>query len=130
MKAGFVCNDEDYIWSSCGSYLLGLTDDLVSRDEFFRSMNLSPDALFSSPESYDDIPEKPVHKKRLTDEQGLLVMQEICGFISHAQFQQLNKTDRNRYIRILYAKGLSVQQLVRICEISKFTVERILQMKK
>lgn len=131
VKSGIITHPQEYPWSSCVSYFLGCEDDLLSKKVFFGLTNTSaePDNTVFCAADEDFICE-PVERVRLSDEQGIQLMWKVSGCSSHAQFQKLGKTKRNKSIKILRNKGLSVRQLVRICGISKSTIERILGMKK
>ena len=128
LKAGIVSHAEKYKWSSCAAYCSGVNDELVSLDEITELLGFRPE--FSG-EDADACSEafvyEPKEKYHVTDEQGIEWMQILTGCQSHAQFQQLERKKRNTYIRKLHQKGVSVRQLVRICGITKSTVERIIK---
>ena len=131
VKAGIVVRPENYPWSSCSAYYDGKNDEIVSVHEFYKLSGCSPEELRKTGNDAESCPVSlPAEKIHLSDERGTLIMQNVSGCISHSQFQKLPKPDRNRYIKILHEKGLSVRQMVRICGISKSTIERILGMKK
>lgn len=130
-KAGIIDQPHEYPWSSCISYYFGFEDELLAKEDFFKMTGFPSEPgnmVFCTVDETAFI--EPVEKHRLLDEEGIRLMQEISGCCSHAQFQNLEKPKRNKSIQSLYKKGLSVRQLVRICGVSKSTVERILGMKK
>ena len=66
----------------------------------------------------------------LTDEKALEIFKGITKLESTSAVENLCKVERNRYIRKLRKKGLTVRQVARLMDISETTVKRLCQMNR
>lgn len=61
---------------------------------------------------------------RVTDEQAKKIMKKIAGCDTVARYQELGENLKERYIKKLYEKGLSIRQISRLTGVSKGLVEK------
>ena len=133
VKANMCRYPSEYRWSSCSAYYgkknslidTGLADRIAgNRDSllrfFSRDTDHSNDELFAND-----------HRKQklfLTDEKALEVFISTAKLSSTSEVNRLNKVQRNRLVRELRNKGLTVTQVARIMDISVTTVKRLSKM--
>lgn len=68
-----------------------------------------------------------VFRKRLTDEQAILLFKNQTGCNNTTEFQALEKTKKQKRILKLYAKGMSIRQISRLTGETKGMVEKWLK---
>ncbi|MBQ7761383.1 MAG: transposase [Clostridia bacterium] len=68
-----------------------------------------------------------VFRKRLTDEQALLLFKNQTGCNNTTEFQALEKTKKQKRILKLYVKGMSIRQISRLTGETKGMVEKWLK---
>lgn len=133
VKANMCRYPSEYRWSSYNAYYgkknslvdTGLADRIAGgRDSllrfFSRATNHSNDELFAND-----------HKKQklfITDDRALEVFISTSKLSSTSEVNSLNKVQRNRLIRNLRTKGLTVKQIARLIDISETTVKRLSKM--
>jgi hypothetical protein len=91
--------------------------DLMTMDEFIGIHQEAVDA------SCMDVTEKAV--LRVTDEQAKILIQKISKCENISDFQHLDPDQRNKYLKKLREKGLSIRQLSRLTGISFSVVRNI-----
>jgi REP element-mobilizing transposase RayT len=123
-KAGLCKLVEDYPHSSYMEYfnensIVDRKDvlDLMTMDEFIGLHREAVDA------SCMDVTEKAV--LRVTDEQAKILIQKISKCENISDFQHLDPDQRNKYLKKLREKGLSIRQLSRLTGISFSVVRNI-----
>ena len=123
-KAGLCKLVEDYPHSSYMDYFGESSfvdcDDvmkLMTMDEFIGLHREAVDA------SCMDVTEKAV--LRVTDEQAKILIQKISKCENISDFQHLDPDQRNKYLKKLREKGLSIRQLSRLTGISFSVVRNI-----
>ena len=130
VQVGLVNNPNDYKWSSSAKYFSN-RKTFVEKQQAIKFAggldNLQKFLLQPSEEKCLDVNEG---NRRLTDDDGILLRNELTGCTSPGEFQRLEKEVRNSYLKELHTSGLSVRQLVRLCGISKSTIERALGMRR
>ena len=84
------------------------------RDEFVSFLNVDSD------DKCMDI--SSVRYSFVTDEKGKELVEKISGCKNVAEFQKLDKKQRNLYIQELKKEGLSVRQISRLTGVSKSIV--------
>ena len=90
---------------------------LMTMDEFIGLHREAVDA------SCMDVTEKAV--LRVTDEQAKILIQKISKCENISDFQHLDPDPRNKYLKKLREKGLSIRQLSRLTGISFSVVRNI-----
>lgn len=120
IKAG-LCNKTDaYKYSS---YIDYLGDQHFVDTEFVFSMISKDEFLDFHNEDNSDICMEIEEHFRLTDEEAKKIIYKISKCKTITDFQALDKTKRNLYIRKLHLQGLSVRQISRLTGVSKKIVE-------
>ena len=117
IKAGLCRRVSDYVYSSYGEYFgsSNLVDTdyilgLLPENEFVELNNSTSDA------SCLDISEKVI--ARVTDEQAKILIRKISKCESVAEFQNLELAKRDKALKKLREKGLSIRQMSRLTGIS------------
>ena len=123
-KAGLCKRVEDYAYSSYMEYFneSGFIDrddvpNLMTIDEFVGLHQQTVDT------SCMDIAEKVV--ARVTDEQAKELIRKIAKCESVSDFQHLDTVKRDKYLKKLREKGLSIRQLSRLTGISISVVRNV-----
>lgn len=127
-KAGLeVYPGEKYPWSSIYEYENEKTDlvdtslvleQMGGKDRFMELQKL---------EVVEDCMDLHKLRKRIPDDVAMDIIKECCDCASAKEFQELPKSSRDRNLKILNKKGLSVRQINRLTGISKGVVERVLR---
>lgn len=123
IKAGLCKKAEDYRYSSYKEYQgkNGFIDvdyvyEILPKDRFF-SFHMEDEPI----KCMDVSSSSPI---RLTDEQAKKIIKKISGCVSVAEYQALEDTFKEKYMRKLRNKGLSIRQLARLTGTSKGLVEK------
>ena len=66
-----------------------------------------------------------MHEFRLNDTDARRIIQKVCKCTNTTEIQTIEIEQRNKYIKKLKEKGLSIRQISRLTGISKGLVERI-----
>lgn len=114
----------DYKFSSYFEYIDENTNNLTDTDFVLKMMSKEMFISFNDEPSNDkclDIDEKNF---RISDNDAREVIHKISKCKSSAEFQALDIMNRNKYIKKLKNKGLSIRQISRLTGISKGIVER------
>ena len=123
-KAGLCKRVEDYAYSSYMDYFN--KSSFVDRDDVLNLMTID-EFVGLNRQTTDtvcmDITDKPV--VRVTDEQAKLLIQRISKCESASDFQALDLDRRNKYLKKLREKGLSIRQLSRLTGISFSVIRNI-----
>ena len=122
VKAGIVSAVNQYRWCNYQAYVgvKDFTDTekvmnyFEGRDEFVSFLNVDSD------DNCMDI--SSVRYSFVTDEKGKELVEKISGCKNVAEFQKLDKKQRNLYIQELKKEGLSVRQISRLTGVSKSIV--------
>ena len=133
VKAGVCRYPTEYQWSSCGAYY-GKKNTLINLLLAF-SIAGSKDSLhhfFAKESAYSDdklFENDHRHTRHFfTDEKALEVFKVTTKLPSTSATESLCKVERNRFVRELREKGLTVKQVARVMDISETTVKRLCQM--
>ncbi len=125
-KAGICEKLEDYPYSSYNEYVSGA--EITDTGFVFAYMDIEHFIKFNNSETVEkclDVDENvPV---RVTDEQARRIIKRLSKCESAAEFQELDVKSRDRYLKKLKDKGLSIRQISRLTGASKGVVERILK---
>lgn len=113
IKAGLCKRLADYSYSSYTQYLQG--GPLIDID-YVLSMSSIQEFVSLNEREVDaccmDIAEKPL--VRVTDEQARALIKKLSKCENVSDFQQLDAITRNKYLKKLRTKGLSIRQLSRL----------------
>ena len=126
IKAKLCAKVGDYPYSSYAEYLHeSSTIDseyilgILPREEFVR---------FNNEPSTDKCLEIVTNKRHgVTDQQARVIIEKCAHCRSVADFQALEQKKKERYIKKIYEKGVSVRQLSRLTGVSKGIVEKFLK---
>ncbi len=122
VKAGVVNDVEDYRWSSYSSYIG--RNEMVDIDF---ALNLFSNNRKNAVESFREF-HKFIDKNdcldisentRLTDEDAVKIIKELCQINSCIEIQRMEKRQRDKYLKALKIKGLSTRQISRLTGISR-----------
>lgn len=123
VKAGMVDEICDYEYSSYSSYVdnMGIVDtkfifSITSKEEFI-SFNNEPNT--------DNCLDVQDAQFRINDKDAKRLIKKISNCDSSAEFQALERNDRNKCIKKLKDEGLSIRQISRLTGVSKGIVARI-----
>ena len=119
-KAKLCKHTEDYPYSSMREYM---KYPVLSDTSFALSMLTLQEFVEFHHQQNDDQCMEVDDKKRLTDENARALILKIAKCRNAAEFQQLEKAERNECIRKLHDKGMSIRQISRLTGISKRIVE-------
>ena len=126
VKAGICKHSSDYAYSSYNEYAQGM--GTVDADFVYQLI---------SPKEFEEYHEyigtvtcldlTPTVKFRVTDEQAKDLIQKHTKCNSIAEFQMLEKSKKERYIKKLYESGLSIRQMSRLTGETKGMIEKLLK---
>ena len=119
-KAKLCKLTEDYPYSSMREYM---KYPVLSDTSFALSMLTLQEFVEFHQQQNDDQCMEVDDKKRLTDEDARALILKITKCRNAAEFQQLEKAERNECIRKLHDKGISIRQISRLTGLSKRIVE-------
>lgn len=126
VKAKLCSKVEDYPFSSFAEYLHESTCvdteyalSMIDRSEFVRFNN--------TPNSDTCMELASPTRRAVTDTQAQIVIEKISHCKTIIEFQELEEKKKERYIKKIYDKGVSVRQLSRLTGISKGMVEKYLK---
>lgn len=126
VKAKLCSKVEDYPFSSFAEYLHESTcvdteyaHSMIDRSEFVRFNN--------TPNSDTCMEIASPTRRAVTDTQAQIVIEKISHCKTIIEFQELEEKKKERYIKKIYDKGVSVRQLSRLTGISKGMVEKYLK---
>lgn len=120
-KAGF-CHHDKYRWSSWQEYVgekdmvsTELVLELVGGVERFIHFSEG-----DSPEEHLEVSSG----RRLSDEQAVCIIRDELHLKSGTQLQAMNRNDRDKALRLLKSRGLSVRQIERLTGINRGVVQK------
>jgi REP element-mobilizing transposase RayT len=123
-KAGLCKHVEDYAYSSYMEYFN--ESSFVDRDDVLNLMTMDEFIGLNQQATETvcmDITDKPA--VRVTDEQAKELIRKISKCESVSDFQHLDTDQRNKYLKKLREKGLSIRQLSRLTGISFSVIRKI-----
>ena len=124
VKAGIVKSIDDYRFSSYNDYIVEESDivdldfafSLLKKDEFIALNNEKNDDICL------DIDPKEF---RINDNDARKIIKKVSKCDNSTEFQELPQEKRNRYIRKLKERGLSIRQISRLTGVSFAVVRKI-----
>ena len=124
VKANLVKNIDEYRYSSYNDYIIN--DDRIIDTEFAYSMMSKEQFIeFNKEKNSDSCLDIDESKFRLSDKDARKIIKRVSGCDNATEFQLIEQEQRDKYIRKLKNKGLSIRQISRLTGISKGVVERI-----
>ena len=122
VKAGLIQSADKYKWSSYNEYLragsivdIDFILGMISQNEFVNLHNQQDVANILDVEN---------KRFRMSDAEAKLIIKEVSGAESVTEFLSLSIGDRNKYIKQLKARGLSIRLISRATGVSKGIVEK------
>jgi len=124
VKAGLCKRVSDYKYSSYGDYISGnprLVDvgfalGITDKDSFVK---------FNSERKTDSCMDVSDEAGRINDADGAAIMQSVSNCLSPVEFQMLDATRMDRYIKDLKQRGLSIRQISRLTGVSFGIVRKV-----
>lgn len=121
VKAGMCSNPLDYKYSSLRNYF---TSDLIDGNFMLSLIGREDFIQFNLAENNDECPDvDEVPKRRVTDEEALLLMDRFSGCKNLTEFQLLEADQRNDTLTKMLKFGVSLRQASRVTGIS-YTIVR------
>ena len=133
VKANVIRFPSEYRWSSYNAYY-GAKDSVVNVS-FAYSICGSKESLIRYFSHENEVADDELfvndHRETahfLTDEKALSIFKSYTNLSSTSDVINLKKTKRNDYIRGLREKGLTINQVARLMDVSATTVKRLCKM--
>lgn len=124
IKSNQVKKVDGYKFSSYNDYIKGKSV-LVDIELAFSMMSKEEFITFNNEKNEDTCLDIDSKYFRINDADARKVIKKIAKCDSATEFQELEPKDRDKYIKKLKEKGLSIRQISRLTGISKGIVERI-----
>jgi len=124
VKGNIVEDVEKYVFSSYNDYIEEETE-LIDLDFVFSIISKEDFIKLHKEENDDKCLDCDVHEFRLNDTDARRIIQKVCKCTNTTEIQTIEIEQRNKYIKKLKEKGLSIRQISRLTGISKEIVERI-----
>lgn len=116
VKSGLCKSVGDYKYSSYNEYINN--GDLVDSEFCLSMLDKEKFIEFNNESNSDLCLDIEENNYRLTDAEAKAVIQKISKCKSVADFQNLNLEKRDKYLKILREKGLSIRQISRLTGVS------------
>lgn len=126
VKAGLCKTVKAYKYSSYGEFFE--KDELIDCDAVFELIEKEEFERFNNETETAnclDVTEKP--KIKVTDEQAKRIIEKVSRCRNATEFQSLSSNLKEKYVRKLYEKGMSIRQISRLCGVTKGMVEKALK---
>ncbi len=124
VKAGIVKSIDDYLFSSYNDYVD--EDSEIVDFDFALSMMKRDEFIAFNIEKNDDICLDIDPKEfRINDSDARKIIKKVSKCNNATEFQELSQEQRDKFIKKLRQKGLSIRQISRLTGISKGVVEKI-----
>jgi len=115
---------DGYRFSSYNDYI-NRDNSLVDIDFALSIMGMERFAAFNNEKNDDKCLDYDEGEFRLSDSEAKAIIEKVSKCKDATAFQKLELTKRNKYIRKLREKGLSIRQISRLTGVSKGVVERL-----
>ena len=125
VNAGLSKTAGDYAWSSYNAYINPKPAQLTNTEFALEMIGKVEFVKFNNQVNDDKCLEIEAIKFRLTDEQAKKVIIKISKCNNASEFQVLDIEERDKYIKALKEKDLSVRQISRLTGINFGIVRRI-----
>jgi len=117
LKAGLCKDISKYRYSSYLEYI-NEHPELVDIYDIFQIVDKETFVNFNKERDTDNCIDVSDDANRINDTDGASIVQAVSGCISVSEFQSLDISERDRLIRELRDKGLSIRQISRLTGIS------------
>lgn len=124
VKAGIVEKLDEYEYSSYNEYIHG-NSDLVDIDYVKEIITNAEFVEYHNEENGDKCLEIEERSFRINDKDASKMIKQVSGCDSTTEFQMIEQGQRDKYIKKLKQKGLSIRQISRLTGVSKGVVEKI-----
>ena len=117
VRAGLCKNVSDYEFSSYKGYFKH--SDLIDSDFVFEIIEKETFKHFNNEKAYDiclDVSDET--KVKVTDEQAKEIIEKVSKCKNVAEFQTLSISNKDKYLKKLRKKGLSIRQISRLTGVS------------
>ena len=130
VKANICRFQSEYRWSSVCAYYgqKNLPVDTYLAEKIAGSKRQLQQYFKACPDPSSEGPFKNDHKEKrffLTDDQALEIFKSVTNLPSTSAVVNIIRSQRNEYVRVLKAKGLTIKQISRVMDISDTTVKRL-----
>ena len=126
VKAKLCAKVEDYSFSSFAEYLYKST--IVDTDFALEMIDRNDFTSFNNaPNSDECLDFKEPSQRAVTDTQAHEIVQKISHCNSITEFQNLEVRKKERFIKKIYEKGVSIRQLSRLTSTTKGLIEKYLK---
>jgi len=117
IKAGLCKHILEYKYSSYGEYIAGdsklvdvsLALSITDKDSFIK---------FNNESKMDYCMDVSDEARRINDADGAAIMQSVSNCANSAEFQSLDTSQRDRFLKDLKQRGLSIRQISRLTGVS------------
>ena len=125
VKAGIVKSIDDYRFSSYNDYIDEDSSDIVDCEFTFSLMKMDDFIAFNNEKNDDICLDIDAKDFRLNDVDASKIIKKVSKCDNATEFQELSQEQRDKFIKKLKEKGLSIRQISRLTGISKGIVEKI-----
>ncbi len=116
LKAGLCKNIDDYKYSSYNEYIGNPI--IIDSDFCFGIINKEQFVDFHKEDNQDNCLEIEENNFRLTDDEARQILQKVSKCKTINEFQALPTLKKEKYLKLLRSKGLSIRQISRLTGIS------------
>lgn len=125
VKANLTKTVADYEFCSYNEYIFAEDEQITDIEYILGLINEEKFERFNNEANDDECLEIQDCKFRLTDEQAKKVILRVAKCKNASEFQELNIKKRDKKLKKIKEKGLSIRQISRLTGISKGIVEKI-----
>ena len=123
-KVNIVENIDEYKYSSYNDYMIE-NNDLIDIEYAYTLMSKEEFIEFNNEKNEDVCLEIEDISFRISDKDAAEIIKKISNCENTTEFQLIEKKQRDKYIKKLKHKGLSIRQISRLTGVSKGIVEKI-----
>ena len=123
MKAG-MCDNNEYLWSSFKELVEEDESKIVNKEKVFSIFGDSDSFFHFVRQKNDDVCLDNVFKYYINDEKCIRVIRNEIKSSSPDSLCRLKLEDQKKKIRVLIAKGISINQLSRLTGLSRYQIKR------
>ena len=124
VKAGMVENIDEYKYSSYNEYISD-KNKLIDKDFVYEIVNKEGFIIFNNEKNEDKCLDIDNFEFRMTDEDAKKIIKKITGCDNATELQLFGQDERNKYIKKMKQKGLSIRQISRLTGISFAIIRNI-----
>ncbi|MBE7020014.1 MAG: transposase [Ruminococcaceae bacterium] len=124
LKAEIVNRIDEYKYSSYNEYVRdGI--ELIDKEFIYGMINKEGFIVYNNEKNDDKCLDSEDFVFRMSDEDAKKIIKKIVGCENTTELQLFNQKDRDKFIKKLKCKGLSIRQISRLTGVSKGIVEKI-----